>query len=61
MAISLHEDMFAITGEIKNRIANIYIGGIDSISAERMEEEEMNWGRQQTTRRCGKSLIQNKK
>lgn len=42
MAISLHEDMFAITGEIKNRIENIYIGVIGSISAERMEEEEMN-------------------
>lgn len=34
--------MFAITGEIKNRTANIYIGGIGRISAERMEEEEMN-------------------
>lgn len=42
MAISLHEDMFAITGEIKNRTATIYVGDIGRISAERMEEKKMN-------------------
>lgn len=40
MAISLHEDMFAITGKIKNRTTNIYVGGIGRISAERMEEKK---------------------
>lgn len=40
MAISLHEDMFAITGKIKNRTANIYVGGIGRISSERMEEKK---------------------